>query len=109
MMITTNNKTAAESLNMFVFTFVCLKRKRKEMTTVPDILPENKCFFANIIITRKNIYTIIKKNIIFLVIKAYFFVLYKNQCTIICNKKKKKNAGKFSARKIIPKNYTEKY
>jgi hypothetical protein len=81
-----------------------MKRKRKEMTTLPkkDILPENKCFFVNIITTRKYICTIIKKNIIFLVIKANFFVLYKNHCTIICNKKKK-NAGKFSARKIFPK------
>jgi hypothetical protein len=72
-MITTNNKTAAESLNMFVFTFVCLKRKRKEMTTVPDILPENKCFFANIIITRKNIYTIIKKKYHFFSHQSLFF------------------------------------
>jgi hypothetical protein len=30
MMITTNNKIAAESLNMFVFTFVCLNNEEKE-------------------------------------------------------------------------------
>jgi hypothetical protein len=29
-MITTNNKTAAESLNMLVFTFVCLNNEEKE-------------------------------------------------------------------------------
>jgi hypothetical protein len=64
-MITTNNKTAAESLNMFVFTFVCLNNEEKEKRD--DYIAKKKIYYPKInvslpiILQLENIYTVIKK------------------------------------------------